>query len=82
MSLSAAQRLSWARIIGQALGWCASVEASSGAEDRLNVILISLDTVRPDHLSCYGDHRQTTPNLDRLAREGVRFTQAFSQAAW
>lgn len=46
----------------------------------LNVILISLDTVRPDHLSCYGYRRKTTPNIDRLAEDGVIFTQAFSQA--
>ncbi len=47
----------------------------------LNVILISLDTVRPDHLSCYDYHRQTTPNIDRIAKERVRFANAFSQTS-
>lgn len=40
-----------------------------------NVILISLDTVRADHLGCYGHPTVATPNIDRLANEGVIFTQ-------
>ena len=47
-----------------------------------NVILISLDTVRADHLSVYGYHRPTTPNLARLARESVVFEQAFTPTPW
>ncbi len=47
-----------------------------------NVILISLDTVRADHLSVYGYHRPTTPNLARLAEEGVVFEQAFTPTPW
>lgn len=51
--------------------------------DRLQgVILILLDTVRADHLSCYGYARKTTPNLDRLAAQGVRFESAISYAPW
>jgi len=38
---------------------------------RPNVILIVLDTLRADHLGCYGYFRDTSPNLDRLAREGI-----------
>lgn len=45
-------------------------------------MLIVLDTVRADHLSCYGHDRLTTPNLDRLAAGGVRFDQAISSAPW
>ena len=44
---------------------------AAGCTDRPrlpNVILISLDTVRADHLSVYGYHRPTTPNLSRLAQ--------------
>ena len=44
---------------------------------RPNVLLISLDTLRADHLSCYGYHRQTSPFLDELASRGVRFANAF-----
>ena len=41
-----------------------------------NVVLISIDTCRADHLSCYGHSRRTTPNIDRLAARGARFTRA------
>ncbi len=47
-----------------------------------NIILIVLDSLRADRLSCYGYHRQTTPNLDQLAREGCRFDQAITPACW
>ncbi len=43
-----------------------------------NVILISLDTTRADHLSCYGHFRLTSPHIDRVAEEGVLFTEHFS----
>ncbi|UCF43354.1 MAG: sulfatase-like hydrolase/transferase, partial [Planctomycetota bacterium] len=38
-----------------------------------NILLISIDTCRADHVSCYGYPRQTTPNIDQLARESVLF---------
>jgi arylsulfatase A-like enzyme len=41
---------------------------------RPNVVIIAADTLRPDHLSCYGYPRPTSPNIDRLAAEGARFT--------
>lgn len=44
-----------------------------------NVILITLDSLRPDHLGCYGYRRNTSPNIDRLAKAGVAFTQAVAQ---
>ncbi|NOZ19526.1 MAG: sulfatase-like hydrolase/transferase [Planctomycetes bacterium] len=43
-----------------------------GARPR-NVLLITIDTLRPDHLGCYGYGNIRTPNIDRLAEEGVRF---------
>ena len=43
-----------------------------------NVILISIDTCRADHLSCYGFKRKTTPNIDRIADEGILFANAIS----
>src|SRR5262245_49483552 len=46
----------------------------------LNVLLVTLDTTRADHLGCYGDAAAATPTLDALAAEGVRFSQAFSPA--
>ena len=47
-----------------------------------NVLLIVLDTVRADALSLYGYDRDTSPNLVRLARGGVRFEQARATAPW
>lgn len=43
-----------------------------------NVIIITLDTLRADHLSCYGYPRPTTPTLDRMAAQGVRFARAYA----
>ena len=40
---------------------------------KINCILIVIDTLRADHLGCYGYFRDTSPNLDRLAEEGVLF---------
>ncbi len=46
------------------------------------VVLISLDTVRADHLGCYGYPRGTTPHLDRFAESAVRFAECRTQAVW
>ena len=45
---------------------------------RPNLVLVTLDTVRADHLGCYGDSQAITPALDGLAAEGLRFTSASS----
>ena len=45
----------------------------------LNVLLITLDTTRADHLSCYSSRGAKTPNLDALAARGVRFAHATAQ---
>lgn len=47
---------------------------------RPNIILITIDALRFDHLSCYGYKQLTTPNIDSLSRQGVRFNQAISQS--
>jgi arylsulfatase A-like enzyme len=44
--------------------------------------LISIDSLRADHLSCYGYGRETSPNLDRLAREGVLFETVIAESSW
>jgi arylsulfatase A-like enzyme/tetratricopeptide (TPR) repeat protein len=53
--------------------------AARGVE-KPNVVLITLDTTRADHLGCYGDAEATTPNLDALAQGGVVFEQASAVA--
>ena len=47
-----------------------------------NVVLIFIDTLRADHLSCYGYPKQTSPNIDRLAGESVVFTENFSPISY
>ena len=47
-----------------------------------NVILISIDTLRADHLGIYGYQKEISPNIDSLAREGVVFKNAFAQSSW
>jgi len=47
-----------------------------------NVILISIDTLRADHLGCYGYPKSTSPNIDSLASEGTLFTHPFSCSPW
>jgi len=49
-----------------------------GSEDRPNVLLIVVDTLRADHLGCYGERRPTSPFIDSLARNGVLFKQAIT----
>ena len=51
-------------------------------KNRPNVLLISMDTVRWDRLSCMGYERQTTLNIDAIGDEGAVFTQCISQASW
>lgn len=46
-----------------------------------NVVLISIDTCRADRLSCYGYYRETTPNIDAVAGEGVLFANVISPVA-
>jgi arylsulfatase A-like enzyme len=49
---------------------------------RPNVVLVSIDTLRADHLRCYGYERETSPFLDSLSLQGVRFHDAIAQANW
>ncbi len=47
-----------------------------------NVILISIDTLRPDHLRCYGYDKPTSPSIDAIADRGARFEQVHSTSSW
>jgi choline-sulfatase len=44
----------------------------------VRLLYIDIDTQRPDHLGCYGYHRATSPNIDRVAAEGVRFDRVYA----
>lgn len=47
-----------------------------------DVVLIVIDTLRADHVGCFGYDRPTTPHIDALAARGVRFAKAFAQSSW
>jgi len=58
------------------------IAAEESASPRTPFILIVVDTLRADHLHSHGATRTTSPNLDRLASDGVHFKRAYSQAPW
>lgn len=78
----------WLRPVLRAIPSAASIAvaafcvACSGDATPPNIVLISIDTLRADHLDVYGYSRPTAPNLSRLAEEGVLFEHALSQAPW
>ena len=47
-----------------------------------NVILISIDTLRADHIGAYGYYRNTSPNIDKFAEESILFENAYSQSSF
>lgn len=58
-----------------------SVPAASDCP-KCNVLLISVDSLRADHLGVYGYGRDTSPNIDGIAARSTVFTNAFTQAPW
>lgn len=56
--------------------------SAGGLGPRPNVVLISIDTLRADHLSCYGYARATSPHIDALAEQGALFERAWSTTSW
>ena len=52
--------------------------AQTPPKPALNVVLITIDTLRADHVGCYGYKQIKTPNIDSLAADGVRFERAFA----
>ncbi len=59
-----------------------TAHATTGKPQSPNIVLIVLDTVRADHVSSYGYFRNTTPNLDQVAKRGVLFENAYSASSW
>lgn len=48
----------------------------------MNVLVYVVDCLRSDRLTCYGYSRETTPNIDAVAEDGIRYTQCFAPATW
>ncbi len=61
---------------------CKKEDAAAGRYPNANVILIVIDTLRADHLGCYGYSRNTSPFIDSLAEEGIIFQQMLAQTSW
>ncbi len=70
--------LSRALLLPFILWWCATQAAANTGDKPPDIFLITIDTLRADHVGCYGYNKIQTPALDRLAQEGVRFTAAFT----
>ncbi len=56
--------------------------SQSARPDQPTVVLISVDCLRADHVGVYGYPRSTTPNIDRLSKDGVVFKNAMSVSSW
>jgi arylsulfatase len=67
-----------APVLGVALLLLLGAVGASADSSSPDVIVITLDTTRADHLSCYGYFRETSPHLDALAREAIVFENAFA----
>ena len=55
-------------------------DSGTQANRRPSVILITVDTLRADHLSCYGYPRKTSPNIDQFAQDALLFENCLSHA--
>lgn len=77
--------------IAVAAAVCLAVGGTYAASNRVapanalpgrNVLVVLVDTLRADALSCYGNGRLTTPRIDRFAAQGVRFENAIAESSW
>ena len=58
---------------------CVSPKTS---KNDFNIVLITIDALRADHLSCYGYERNTTPTIDKIAEEGMLFKNVIAPPSW
>jgi arylsulfatase A-like enzyme len=66
-------------ILAATLGYLLIGNLSRGRHKHPNVLLITIDTLRADHLGCYGYRLETSPNIDKFAKSGVLFTDCTVQ---
>jgi arylsulfatase A-like enzyme len=69
-------------LVGGVLFVTLRADHRASTEPRPNVLLVSIDSLRADHLGSYGYARRTSPTIDRLASEGVLFEKAIAPAPW
>ncbi len=73
---------SWRHLaLGTAIATCVAAVASA-ADAPVNLVVITIDTLRVDHVGTYGHNRETTPSIDALARRGTRFELAHATSPW
>jgi arylsulfatase A-like enzyme len=77
------------RVLIAGLAWLAGAGAGCGPERMLdptlpgtNLVVVSIDTLRADHLGCYGYARDTSPRIDAFAARGTLFRRAVSASSW
>jgi arylsulfatase A-like enzyme len=65
-----------------ACGAILGAACTQGSSPQPNILLISIDSLRADHLGSYGYSRDTSPHIDALASQGARFATAIAPAPW
>ncbi|MCE9593200.1 MAG: sulfatase [Planctomycetes bacterium] len=77
------------QVAASALGLCAALLAACSSDDepapktgKPSILFVSIDSLRADHVHCYGYPKETSPTLDALAAEGVRCANAVSTTSW
>ncbi len=66
---------------GGSISFCNAFQAEDSKKD-FNIVLITIDALRADHLSCYGYKRKTSPNIDKIAEKGILFKNAIAPSSW
>lgn len=75
-------RVAWASALGLTIALGATARAQGPPMEKPNVLVFVLDQLQADQLHCYGNPREDSPNIDGLARRGVRFEHFFTVASW
>lgn len=69
-------------LIGALAAACRVPQALASSDQSPNIVMILIDTLRADHLGCYGYQRETSPNMDAFAAGAVVFKNAISTSSW
>src|SRR6185312_15923809 len=72
----------YGRILFLSLFVMAAARLWADPPKKINVVFFVLDQLQADRLHSYGNARETSPNIDRLAQRGVRFSHFYSVAPW
>src|SRR6267378_4459402 len=76
--MSVIRILFYSFVVALSFGMSSPAQSVPRRASRPDVFLVTIDTLRADHVHCYGDANIHTPTLDALAKDGVRFSEAFT----